>query len=352
MTGRALAVAGTALFALAAWLPWREFIGSGVVYGPGQPPADLYFSPGRGSTLPLLDRVIAPSNLLFAWSVLAVLGILLAPLLWQRGGAFVTRLSFALLVLWALVTSIISVAEVVTLASGSVPQVCQNSCRVSDTGQGGVAFGAWIALFALLLTWAGVVLVARAELSARGAPKRAARRLDESQPFWVGTSLATGGIMVWALGYIVMPWGSVNCKGVPLVLGTCTGVSGSSAVQAGIQSATMIVDPLAAQFAPALLLIGGGALLISGFWMRVTAPALRGWGLLWSLAALGIAILGYNGIGAIIADPTPFQLPNGTWQGAAGLWVAFLGIALVLVGLVRLWFSAFGHRRALARSGS
>jgi hypothetical protein len=84
-------------------------------------------------------------------------------------------------------------------------------------------------------------------------------------------------------------------------------------------------------------------------WMRVTASALRVWGVLWALVALGIAILGYNGIGAIIADPTLFALPIGRWQGAAGMWACFLGIALVLAGLARLSFSAFQHRRAWAK---
>ncbi|HEX6123728.1 MAG TPA: hypothetical protein VFY89_11235, partial [Ktedonobacterales bacterium] len=153
-TGRALAVAGAALFALAAWLPWQIILVPGAT-GPTGAQVQFNVTPGDGATLPLLDRLMDFSNLLFAWSVLAVLGLLLAPLLWQRAGAFVTRLSVALFALWALVAAGLSIAEVATLAqSASKPLLCPGRCVILEVTQP-IAFGAWLALFALLLALLG-----------------------------------------------------------------------------------------------------------------------------------------------------------------------------------------------------
>jgi hypothetical protein len=346
-TGRVLVAVGATLFAFAAWLPWWIVPGVQGIYGPGiYSPANL--DPGQFPALAPLDVLFSANQMLAAWSAVTVIGVLLVGLLWQRNSSVGLRAALGATALWALLATWISVAFWQAVSGGSLPptiHVSQGSTASFLAGSG-PGVGLWLSLSALLLTWVGEVVLALAELRRHGGALTPPARLAESQKRWRGSGWLTAGIFVWALGFLLMPWGTVNCRGIPLTFGTCLGVSGSSAFQAGIYSGRTYYDQLAAMYAGAFVLTGGGILLLSALLLRVSAPALRAWSWLWLLAALGIAVVAYNGVGAIMASPGTFQLPQGTWQGATGLWMTFLGLILALVGLVWLSVSAWRAKQA------
>ncbi|MBF6590306.1 MAG: hypothetical protein IVW57_07215 [Ktedonobacterales bacterium] len=331
---RTLATAGAALFAFAAWAPWWVYIAT-------TPARAVAYSldPGRDPALSPLDVFFGPSSLLVAWSAVSVLGVLLAALLWQRRGALTTRLALLAFGAWAALCSWISLAFLLTAINGRLtaqpPLPTDRLSRASVLQAHGPAYGLWLAALALALTWVGAILLARVELRGHGATRLVApsARLGPNERLPRGTGWLTAAVIFWAVGFLVMPWGAVNCDALPLIYGTCTGVSGSAALQVALENLTTSVDPLAAHSAVALLLAGGGALVLASLWLRVAAAAQRVWSALWLLAALGIALLTYTGIAAITTRASDFGLPTGTWRGEGGLWVTFLALPLGIVGL-------------------
>jgi hypothetical protein len=349
-TGRVLAGVGAALFAIAAWLPWWTLIG---YLGPDAsgPGVAYNFDPGRDTALPVLHTFVDASQVLPVWSAITVLGVALAPLLWQRFGSLSLRLAGAAYVLWLILANVVVAILIISVARNGLPiqdLVVPGKAPLSVPAQSySLGAGVVLALAALLLSWVGVLLLARAELSQTGGLVTPAARYAEAQRLWRGTGWLTAGVIFWALGCYVTPWASYGCNGLPLFLGVCHGISESTALQAGIQSASSSYDPLAAWYAGPLLLAGGGILLLTGLSLRVSAGAFRVWGWLWALAALAVAVVAYSGVAAVIANPASFSLPSANWSGAPGLLATFLAVLFAVVGLVLLEFSA---RRAKPRA--
>lgn len=344
---RTVAALGAALFAFAAWAPWWVFAGFSA---PGAPAATAAtnFSPGGAPTLPLLEFLIVPSATSFVWSALTVLGLLLAPLLWWRPVPLVSRLVLAAYGLWALVVSIISVSVFVVLTQGEYAPAatCTGACPARSSSP---AYGLWLSLAALLVAWVGfVLLVLRGGASPSPQAGQAATAAGtQGAQRRAGVGLLTAGVLLWAYGFLVTAWATLNCTQTPLLFGTCTGASASAALQSGLDNSASVVDPLAGRYAIALLLAAGAALILASLALRAAARAQRVWIALWLLAAIGFAVLGDYGVSVIVARPTDVGLAAGAWSGGQGVVITFLALLLGVAGLATLWITQAlrGQRR-------
>lgn len=148
---------GTALFALAAWAPWWVYIN----LMPTVPPV-YQFNPGRASNVVPL-RFLPPAWVFPVWSILSVLGILLAGLFWIWKGPWFVQGMLASIALWATLVTVITIAFWLFVATGGYPSIPASHNISHGLHPEYPAYGLWLALGALVLIWIGVLALLRAQ---------------------------------------------------------------------------------------------------------------------------------------------------------------------------------------------
>jgi hypothetical protein len=164
-----------------------------------------------------------------------------------------------------------------------------------------------------------------------------------------GAGAITGGLLLWAWGFFLLPWATVNCAQVPLLIGTCQGLPVWNALPIGLDIARSALDPNAA-FAVIGLLLTGALVILLTVWRRDITRTLCVWATLWLALALGCALLAVNGAQQVVADAPAVAMPTGDWRGDTGVLVVFLALLLIFIGLIPLWAVAVraSQRRAAA----
>jgi hypothetical protein len=342
LTARVLATAGAVLFAVGAWMPWFTVTGHATVNGLA---LDFHndFSPGA---------IGGPLGF-FGWSGLTVAGVLLLPLLWSRSQPawqFIGNIGFFA---WAGLILLVgnyaflftkqstltfvsdtglSQSQIIALDPLAEPQ------RLSGFVLGEIAIG--ISVLAVLLIFIG-------PLPQRGqgasvdtpAPLRARFRIP-------GMGILTTGIVLWALGTLVLPWASVGCPSVVLLAAQCSGLNYSGVLRLGISSVATAFDPLAAIYAiPTLLAVGALLILLATWWGRI-GPAFCLWVTLWLAAAALFTILATAGVRYTIANAARLGLPAGAWQPDSGGTLTVVALAVVAVATGVLWYGVLRRERA------
>lgn len=328
--GVALFLGGNLVFAVGAWLPWTTLIGY-----TGANTA-TYFDPGRASNLPLLGALGDPQSVLAAWSLLTILGLALAPLLTVRWPRWLVQAGHVLSGLWLLLATVVAVALLIGLASGSyippIPCPPQLVCaRPAMSSMPDVGF--FLAPLGLLVAWIGWALttssVWRSWVSALERPRAtfAEHRFENT--------LFVTGLIIWALGFYSMPWITRNCGHFTLVIGECTGINASGAVLVGLESTGTAFDPQIATYAlPFLLALGALELFYLLTRGGLCTAVSRLWTAAWIVLALVIAHLALSGVGSIAHNPTRVGLPTGAWTGDLGIVAGAFGLVLLTIGLV------------------
>lgn len=347
---RLLVTLGAVLFAYAVWIPW-EIVTFSVPSGTNAPSVGVAVSFGVATSL-RLATVTDQSTAIFLTSLFAVLGILLAPLLWRRSDSLLGAIATHLLGIWLLFATVLTIEMRTldaTLLKGFSPQAVSGVADVQYQYE----VGFWLAIAALVLLWVGIALLLFSEWRMHafwhGLPGMGDERSRAAIP---GTALLTLGLLIWAYGFLSAAWLTFNCStSVPLLFGTCQGLDANGVMntaigQAGLSQGSLIVavDPEVARYAISLLLGGGALLVLLGAWQRAKSLTYSIWATLWLLAAIAFSALTYYGVTQLTAPGA--QLPKGVTNvsGAVGILATIVGLAFVLIGLIPFWIVALRRR--------
>ncbi|HLZ24874.1 MAG TPA: hypothetical protein VKQ30_22360 [Ktedonobacterales bacterium] len=341
---RGLACLGAMLLTLASWLPWVA-VSFAFPDESGRTFTDLL----PGTLFPLLfvsrsgprlgPRTYADASLL--WTVLLFGGILLALTLWQRTSARLARLSKRVHGLWLLVMTLLTLLSVwlsLTFASWAGPSYGDLRIVHINTVTGA---GFWLALAALASLWGSAYLMmGEPRIQQRTGRLAASRSWRRSRAQLVGLGTLLAGILLWGLGYIALPWATVNCKAPRLSLthyldGVCAGVDSGDTLMALVGPH---LPPTSMYTGEAMLLIytllaGSALLLLAGAGRSAYTRGFCGWVLAWLLAATAMALVSYRGVAVVVANPPILG------AAAVGVWHGDLGIVLTLAGLLSGWAS-------------
>ena len=161
---------------------------------------------------------------------------------------------------------------------------------------------------------------------------------------WLGLGLLTPGILLWGLGFMAIPWATVNCPTVPLTInhfvsGQCASLdSGDALSYLAARDLPRDAWNVAGGIYPLYgLLVGGGVLLLLALWRTTPSRIVCAWATLWLLGASAIAYLSYRGVGVILtANPVLSAQARGTWVGSSGVTTTLLGLLLAWLGIIAL----------------
>ncbi|HLY32204.1 MAG TPA: hypothetical protein VKQ36_14330 [Ktedonobacterales bacterium] len=389
-----LITAGAALFAYAAWATWAQAISSASVKvsdgvttlcGPHDTGCTVrtvlvYLNPGEIGAPPLLNLWGAPGAF-FAWSVLTVVGLLLCPFIWQASRPWLSRSALAVYTLWALVMTVVTAATARILSQNFASLVQQGNTQrlyvyaynqAIPITNAQPAFGLTLAIVALGLAFVGVALSLVMTL-AGGAPASTASitaslpvggasgdgdtgTTGAARAVLPGAGAVTLGVVLWFWGFFSLPWATQGCDTTPLFLGECQGIPVSTALQFGIHGAGVALDPyIGGSNSEAnvgtieTLLLVGAILILGTLWRRAINRTLCVWASLWVVVAFISALVATQGASLGVDNPARYGL-SGVWRGDSGVLLSFLGLLLVLVGLVPLWAVAIRRSRLIAAS--
>lgn len=333
LTARVLATAGAVLFAVGAWMPWEQVTGYTLANGNLQN-YTLRISPGT------VESIWGE----FAWDTLTIFGLLLLPLLWMRVRPAFALVEDALYTMWY-VTLAVSTPLILQSASARlVPEM--NLPDLIITGRGENLPGFWIAFAGLLCAlFASILLFIDLARSKQQPRTTSAGRSVRARFRIPGMGILTTGIVLWALGTLVLPWVSVGCPSVVLLAAQCSGLNYSGVLRLGIFSGATAFDPLAAVYAvPTLLATGALLILLATWWSRIT-PAFCLWVTLWLAAAVLFTALAAAGVRYTIANAARLGLPTGTWQPDSGGTLTIAALAVVAAGIAIMWYGVLRQGR-------
>ena len=375
--GLGLLTAGSLLFAYAAWTPW--FLAAGT-----QPNnsniVEVGINPGEIAAPPLV-ALYGAQTAFFLWSVFSVVGLLLAPLLWQRSAPILKGIGVVAWLIWLVSAAYISSVTIRTLnqdfahltPSYTTPLPVYNVMAYTIL-HAQPAFGLWLALLALLAAGVGgfvalaswgrtlpgrllggnapdttAVLPVGAAGSSAAPASADPSETPSLRATLPGAGALTGGMLLWVWGFFLLPWATLNCTQVPLLVGSCQGLAVNSVLRIGMLDAQVsgqqVIDPAMGLYAIGALLLGGAAFILIGVWRRDITRTLCIWATMWLALAVASALLAIHGASLTLAKPTAVGLPNGVWRGDTGVLVVFLGLLLVGVGLIPLWAVAVVRQR-------
>lgn len=349
----ALGFLGCALFAAASWLPW--FV---VTLRPANDPlaatyAPLLLDPGQLGAPPL-DQFLGVGGGVFFWSLISVLGLLLYPLLWRRGGGRFGWWALAAYILWLLVAS--ALAFYLIVASARFAGGGRAITLIGFNGQTSylavsshLRQGCFLAWGGLILAWM-VPFLPLAVAGRHGWRAWRAYLADERATVeglhLAGRGLLVAGVALWLFSTLEMPWVTLNCSSAPLLVGSCAGLSFSGVATVGLTQHPNPFDPLLALHAMNLLLGVGALLILLGVWRLGISRVFCGWATLWLLSAAGCYAVAYEGVRLVRTEAARHGLPAGPWSGSAGILGGLLALAFGVLGLALFWARVLRPRPA------
>ncbi len=163
----------------------------------------------------------------------------------------------------------------------------------------------------------------------------------------LSAGLTSAGVLVWALGFVALPWASVNCSGLVLSLnhyvsGSCGALDAGDALAYTFAGGNLPVYDLNGTI-PTLIyavLAGGGLLALLASWrLRGLSRGLCVWMTSWFVAAVVAAGIALKGVPIILrVRPQLGSDTVGVWIIGVGVFVTFAGLVLVACGLSALWW--------------
>lgn len=369
---RVLAFAAAILFAFAAWAPWVAGTFAYTFQGGQRSTFDFSLDSSYGLMLLLMrlrqgaqyvDLTTATQRYLFVWGGVTSIGVLLAPLLWQRATQQGRRLALAAFVAWLAAATLATLVLALTLLpfTPTLPPAAQIQITVPARGAGwGLVFTV-VALAALWYAASALLREARAELGREDVAEASAEPVTRRHR--LGGAALSVGILVWAVGFFAVPWATVNCPSLPLTVnhfteGACGGLDSADAlayqVAQGVSARTWNIG--AGIYPLYGILLGGALLLLAAIWLRPASRLVLGWASVWLLLATGAAFLAYRGVGFITTHPPALSAEaSGAWNGATGVAVTLLGLLLAWAAILPLdgakWWQVGGQSLAEASVG-
>lgn len=351
---RLLATAGAIVLGYAMWLPWaivnltqgdrlldRQLLDVNTVVASG------ILRLGSAEH-PLLTI----SQMTVVLGVFTMLGVLLAPLLWRPADSLLGAIATHIFGLWVIfATAIVILINFLTPAELS-RVLGINGVEALFTLSLDRTLGYWLAVLALVALWIAVIGLLAGEWRRHafwhlpGADNETPRSLIQIP----GAGILNLGLIVWAIGFLIMGWASLNCTQAPLLVGSCQGIPASEGLFAQIAQASnsitlqgvtdpqmlVYLDPNIARYALPILLGVGAAMIFLGVWMRAVTRVFCVWTALWLILAVALVGLAYAGIGYIVGHPTRVGLAAGGWSVESGVWITLLGLIFAIIGLATL----------------
>jgi hypothetical protein len=324
--GRVLMIAATVVLLYSYWVPW--VVMSGIAFD-GDQEIHYTLTLGPGDVDPLVGQPL--------WSSATMLLLVGCLLVCQRGFpaiAYVTALTFG--ELSALVdrmgpdmpTYVRADGNYIRLIPGSTPSYLDG-----DPTQWLVGYYLDVTSFCLLIVAALVsaisVIMPRDELRAAITRPRVRTRVSS-----VFTSrLLIVGILLWALGALVLSWRVGGCVQIPLVAQHCAPGGFGDMLQRGLSGDPALLNPRVGMYALPALLVYLALLALAGLLFRAPLRLLATWIGLWLAGSVGALAIAVRGL--ILTRPVVF---------GPGLFVALLGLLVAAGGLAWLLSHALDSR--------
>lgn len=338
------------VFAFAAWLPWLAITYSfgqqaqtSFVDGGTLAQAQPFFFTDSARLSPVPSDSILRLMLIFGkiWSVVSAAGVLLAPLLWLRPHTLGSRIALLLYGVWLLLATAIALAmaKVIFFPPAALIEGAPTRPQWSP------AWGLWLALSALVAGAFALATLIRHEWSSPRISARGARPpIMRTRAAWVGLGLLTVGILLWGLGFMAIPWATVNCPITPLTLnhfvsGRCATLDSGDALSYFAKSALPrdAWNVLGGIYSLYGVLVGGGLFVLIALWRTSPSRVICAWATLWLVGASAIVYLAYRGVGVILTtNPVMSADAAGLWEGANGVITTLLGLLLAWLGIIPL----------------
>ncbi len=351
---RVAAFLAALLFAFVAWAPWLaityhygENVQTFTIDG-GTLAQQLVFFLGDSTRLArtassTFIRIMAIAG--SAWSGVSAAGVLLAPLLWLRPHTRAVRLALAAYGLWL----VLATAFTVAMAKPIFFPPAIPTGVFSPVPEWSPTWGMWLALLALVAGVSAATMLIRFDWSSPRISARSMRSpIMRTRAGWLGIGLLTVGIVLWGLGFMAIPWATVNCPITPItvnhfVAGRCAALdSGDALSYLAMRSLSRETWNLAGGIYPIYgVLVGGGLFVLIALWRTSPSRAMCAWATLWLLGASAVAYLAYRGVGVILTvNPVMSGDAQGTWVGASGVTTTLLGLLLAWLGIIPLEHAA------------
>lgn len=360
---RLLATVGAIVLAYAMWLPWGFIFltqGDRLVTPPRPLDLNAIVSTGVLRLGSAEHPLLTISQMTVALAIFTMLGVLLAPLLWRPADSLLGAIATHIFGLWVIFATAIVVA-INFLSPAELSQVLGvNGVEALFTLSDEKAPGYWLAVAALVALWIAVIGLLVSEWRRHvfwhlpGADNDAPRSLIQLP----GAGVLNLGLIIWAIGFLVMGWASLNCTQTPLISASCQGIPANQGILAQIARMTqgaafqgvsdprllLTPDPNIAHYALGILLGVGAAMIFLGVWLRAVTRTFCIWTVLWLILAVALVGVAYAGVNYLIANAAAFHLPAGAWSLESGVWITLLGLILAIVGLILLLPAAFRRK--------
>jgi hypothetical protein len=347
--GRArwLALGGAVVWLYASWAPWAIVIPRRALVAP-----EPYVSPAG---LPAFGAIAVDPTVL---GIVTSIGLLLCPWLWSRRFRVVAA---AIYLGWVVASSITALITLIGFADVARALPLSLFAPVGA----GIApdFGLVLMLLALALLWIAGLGLWRASLAhVQRVGLRAALRGERRErptrdaPAEVhartglmsgGASTVWAGVVIWALGYYLMPWVvAASCPETAVVVG-CAGISSGDVAAVAAAPAGAVLDPRVFLYAVPLVLGISGLLMLYAVRRLLINTALCVWVGCWAATGSLIVALGWIGRDHVQAQPAAAEAAAHASTPAAA--VAAIGVGIVWLGLVPLVIAAILTRRSRAQ---
>ncbi|HEV2237808.1 MAG TPA: hypothetical protein VGR57_14205 [Ktedonobacterales bacterium] len=343
---RWLALGGALLWLYASWAPWAIIIPRRTLVGP-----EPYVSPaGLGA---FATVTVSPTLL----GIVSSIGLLLCPWLWSRRFWVIAA---ALYLGWVVLASITALLALVGYAqvAGTLPL-----SLFAPVGAGiAPDFGLVLMLIGLALLWVvglrlwrgararvgqvGMRPALRGEQRERATHDASAEVFARTGLMSGGAGAVTAGVLIWALGYYLIPWiVAASCPDTAIVVG-CAGISSGDVVAVAAAPAGAVLDPRIFLYAVPVVLGICGLLMIYAVRRLLINTALCVWVGAWAVTASAIVALGWIGRDHVQAEVAAGEASAHASTPAAA--VAAIGVGIVWLGLVPLIIAALSTWRARA----
>lgn len=349
---KTLAVVASAAFMIATWMPWLVATLSSGDNGASASQTQITWGGASGLSLiahtPGLRQQFTATAIPLIWDAIAVLGLLLGMLLWLPGERFWRRTVVFAYTLWALVATITTITTADGLFSSmrvSLFPLPSDSISVLNPHPG---WGIWLACIALVLAWIASVLLLRGGFRAQEENKKPLEAVRRTSVYIIGATIFTLGVFIWALGFMFIPWATVNCAGIifsptHFVHGRCAGMDASDAIVYGIAhgthenasgftaTASIKIEEIIVAALIAVLIVAWGRTSRA----RLSLP------LGWLIVSTLLVVLGIYGAWAFLAAPVSLSLASqGTWNPGVGIAIACAGLLIAYAGAGQLLCSS------------
>ena len=351
---RLLATVGAIALAYAMWLPWAvvSLTNGDQLIAHQLLDVNTVVAAGVLRLGSAAHPLLTTSQMAVALAIFTMLGVLLAPLLWRPADSLLGAIATHIFGLWVIFATVIVIAINFLSPAELSRALGFNGVEAVFTLSADKTPGYWLAVVALAALWIAVIGLLAGEWRRHafwhlpGADDDAPRSLIQLP----GAGILNLGLIVWAIGYLVMGWAALNCAQTPLIAGSCQGIPATQGVFVQIarasdgitlQGATdprmlVYLDPNIARYALGILLGVGAAMIFLGVWLRRVTRIFCVWAALWLILAVALVGVAYAGMSYIIAQPKQLGLPVGAWSLESGVWITLLGLILAIVGLAVL----------------